>query len=184
MRNVCLALLLGASALVSPAFAQDPLQSGAADLCREVLAYAEKKVNEPPKDGQAQPATGAPAPRVDGQGTGTQGGGSVASDASKDTSAQSSAPTTAPVSSGAAPEAASSPHATDGKENAQGTASGDKGAFKLAGGLTLQEVRETAGKADRQGCRDTVQTMRRAGGDLPADLIALAAYEPDPAKRK
>jgi hypothetical protein len=183
MRSASIALLFGAATLVSTAaLAQDP-GGGAADLCKELLAYAEKKASEPPKE-QARAPAGAPAPRSDGQGTGTQGGGSVSAETSKDTSSQSSAPTTAPVSTGAAPEATSSPHATDGKDNAQGSArAGAKDEYELAGGVTLRQVRETAAGSDRQSCRAAAQVMRRAGGDLPAELLALAAYEPDPAKR-
>jgi hypothetical protein len=44
-------------------------------------------------------------------------------------------------------------------------------------------VRDLAGGGDRQACRDGAQKMRRAGADMPAPLLALAAYEPDPAKR-
>ena len=48
----------------------------------------------------------------------------------------------------------------------------------------MQQVRDLAGGGDRQACRDMTQELRRAGADLPAALIALAAYEPDPAKRR
>lgn len=185
MRNTLVALLFGASVLSSAASAQDQAGQGAADLCKELLAYVEKKTNEPPKDAQAQAPAAAPAPRGDAQGSGTAGGGSVAADVSKDTSMQSSAPTTAPIAPGAASEPTSSPHATDGKDNAQdSSSSGNKEEAKLAGGLTVQQVRDAAQAGDRQSCRDTTQKLRRAGGDLPAALIALAAYEPDPAKRK
>jgi hypothetical protein len=192
MRSAVLMVLFGASCLVQAAMAQDTAaQQGApADLCRELLAFAEKKASEPPKQAQAQAAapSGAPAPRADAQSSGTQGGGSVAGGASKDTSAQSSAPTTAPTSSGAAPEAASSPHASDGQNNAKGEtqagAGGAKEAFNFAGDVPFKQVRETVQQADRQACRDLVQKVRRAGGEMPADLLALAAYEPDPAKRK
>jgi hypothetical protein len=201
MRKALLAVLLGASAFAtSPLFAQNTDSTaqpgaqqpgGAADLCKELLAYADRKAKEPPKAQQSQapgPAN-APPPRKDGNQTGTQGGGSVSSSSSNDTSSQGgSAPTTAPTSSGAAPEAASSPHATDGSQGGQNAT--PEGApvpdeeFKLAGGVTVGKVREVAGAGERQACRDLAQTVRRAGGDLPAPLIALAAYEPDPAKRK
>ena len=195
MRSAFAALLLGTTMLVTPAHAQDKAsqqtaQSGPADLCHELLAFAEKSATEQQKgDGQGQAAapSGAPPPRSDTHMSGTQGGGSVSGSSSGNTSAQSSAPPTAPVSPGAAPEAASSPHATD---NAKAEGATQPGAnespesVKLAGGVTLQQVRETAQKGDRQACRDTTQKMRRAGGKLPADLLALAAYEPDPAKRK
>ena len=200
MRSALAGLLVGGALLAVPALAQNAApaqpsgQGGPADLCREMLAYAEKTAAEPPKkdqgqaSGQAAGNANAPQPRADGHQTGTQGGGSVSGASSSNTSNQSSAPTTAPVASGAAPEAASSPHATDGNSNAQGAtqpgANVPPEEFKLPGGVTLQQVRDTAQKGDRQSCRDTTQTMRRAGGALPADLIALAAYEPDPAKRK
>jgi hypothetical protein len=197
MRSAIAALLLGTTMLVAPAHAQDNTQqqatqsSGPADLCHEMLAYAEKTAAGPQKSGgqaQAAASANAPPPRTDGHETGTQGGGSVSGSSSTNTSNQPSAPPTAPVTSGAAPEAASSPHATDNAANAQGAtqpgANVPPEAFKLPGGVSLQQVRETAQKGDRQACRDMTQTMRRAGGGLPADLIALAAYEPDPAKRK
>jgi hypothetical protein len=192
MRSAVLMVFFGASCLAPAAMAQDMAaqQGRSADLCRELLAFAEKKAGEPPKQAQAQAAapSGAPAPRADGQSSGTQGGGSVAGGASKDTSAQSSAPTTAPASSGAAPEAASSPHASDGQNNGKGEtqagAGGAKEDFKFAGGVPLTQVRETTQQGDRQTCRDLAQKVRRAGGEMPAELLALAAYEPDPAKRK
>jgi hypothetical protein len=194
MRSAFFSLLVGASALSSAAFAQGTTpaapvaqsQTGPADLCGELLAYAEKTAAGPAKPGPQAGSAAAPAPRADGHATGTQGGGSVSGSSSSDTSAQSSAPPTAPVATGAAPEAASSPHATDGGGggSAAASASGPKDSFRLSGGLTLQQVRDVARAADRQGCRDTTQKLRRAGNGLPAELIALAAYEPDPAKRK
>lgn len=164
--------------------------TGAADLCQELLAYAEKKAAEPPKDGggaQAATLPAAPPPRRDDAGSGTQGGGSVGPSASADTSSQEGAPTTVPVAPGAASEPATSPHASEGSSEAAGASrpgTVDNAAeFSLGAGLTLSRVRETAGRSDRQACRDVAQTLRRAGADLPAGLIALAAYEPDPAKR-
>jgi hypothetical protein len=50
--------------------------------------------------------------------------------------------------------------------------------------VTLQLVRDSAQGANRLACRDAAQKMRRAGADMPAALIALAAYEPDAAKRQ
>jgi hypothetical protein len=192
MRSAVLAILFGASCLAQPALAQDAntQQGGPADLCREFLAFAEKKASEPPKQEQSQAAApaSAPKPRTDSPSGGTQGGGSVSGSASKDTSSQSSAPPTAPVSSGAAPEAASSPHATDSRSSGQGAtpagAAVPKDEFKLAGDIPVKQVRDVAQQGDRQACRDLAQKVRRAGGDMPAALIALAAYEPDPAKRK
>jgi hypothetical protein len=180
MRHISLAILLSALPLAAaPALAQTPPSqppaaqpaAGPADLCRELLAYAEKSAAEPRSpDGQAAKSSrGADAD------TGKQGGGSADSRSSSSTSSQESAPATEPTSPGAAPEAATSPHATDGDKPAGGT---------LAGGYTIEAVRDTAAAGDRGACRDTAQKMRRAGGDLPAPLMALAAYEPDPAKRQ
>jgi hypothetical protein len=50
--------------------------------------------------------------------------------------------------------------------------------------VTLQQLRDTAQGADLQACRDSAQKLRRAGADMPAALIALAAYEPDASKRQ
>lgn len=187
MRITLIAVLFGASSLAQVALAQEAVPGAAADLCRELLAYAEKKASEPPKDAQAAAPANAPAPRADGQSSGTQGGGSVDANASKDTSMQSAAPPTTPVAPGAAPEPTSSPHATDGQSSGQGeTPAGSnvsKDAFKLAGNVPFSQVREIAQQGDRQACRDLTQKVRRAGGDLPAELIALAAYEPDAARR-
>jgi hypothetical protein len=193
MRSAIGALLLGTT-MLAPAYAQvnapsqQAAQNGPADLCKEMLAFAEMTAAGPQKGGQAPASSSAPPPRSDTQTSGTQGGGSVSGSSSSDTSKQSSAPTTTPVATGAAPEAASSPHATGGTTNAQGATQPGANVrpeeFKLPGGIALQESREVAQKGDRQACRDTVQTMRRAGGGLPAELIALAAYEPDPARRK
>jgi hypothetical protein len=192
MRRVFLAVALSAP-FVAPVLAQTAAPSapsGPADLCHDLLTFAEKKADEPPKpaQGQAGAASAAPAARSDNQSSGTQGGGSVSGDTSKDTSSQSSAPTTSPVSTGAAPEAASSAHASDGRSAGQGAnaagANVPRDEFNLAGGIPLKQVRQTAEQGDRQACRNLAQKVRRAGGDLPAELIALAAYEPDPAKRK
>lgn len=190
MRSAGLALVFGASALAAVAFAQstDPAtpaaqSQGPADLCRELLAYAEKRAAGPSQAGPQGGAASAQAPRADGHATGTQGGGSVSGSSSGNTSAQPAAPATAPAASGAAPEAASSPHANDGGAGGK-DASAAKESFKFAGGVTLPDVHDAAQKGDRQGCRDIVQKLRRAADGLPADLIALAAYEPDPAKRK
>src|SRR5690606_26207736 len=97
--------------------------TGAADLCQELLAYAEKKAAEPPKDGggaQAATLPAAPPPRRDDAGSGTQGGGSVGPSASADTSSQEGAPTTVPVAPGAASEPATSPHASEGSSETAG----------------------------------------------------------------
>ena len=162
--RIHLAILLGSSFLLSGGAAAQP-----ADLCRELLAYAEKKVAEPPKEETAQ-AGKQGGLRNDHQGSGTQGGGSSNSSTSSDTSEQKTAAPAAPVSTGAAAEAASSGHATGQSDNADGP--------NLAGGVTIQQVRETANRGDRQACRETAQTLRRAGADMPAALLALAAYEP------
>jgi hypothetical protein len=152
--------------------------SGPPDLCQELLSYAEEKVAAPTDAAAARksgPAVVSP-PRVDGQATGTQGGGSVDPNVSLSKVPEPPAPPIVPVAPGAAPEPAVSPHATDPSD--------DDALFKLAGGTTLQQVRDAARTGDRQTCRDITQALRRAGADLPAWLIALAAYEPDPAKRR
>lgn len=166
MRTVVVALLGSTFFFTHMAAAQ---QNGAADLCRELLAYAEKKAAEPPKGDTGQ-AGKAEEMRGDRRSPGTQGGGSSNRSTSSDTSGQSSAAPTAPVSTGAASEPATSGHA-----NSPG---GDATGSELAGGVTLQQLRETGGRGDRRACRDTAQTLRRAGADLPAALIALAAFEP------
>ncbi len=93
---------------------------------------------------------------------------------------QAAAPQTLPASPGAAPEPAASPHAT----TAGGTSgSGTGQSFQLPGGVTLDRVKSLAEAGDRQGCRDAAQTMRRAGADMPAPLLALAALDPNAAGR-
>lgn len=184
MRSGIFAVLFGSSALIAvSALAQTtappsnaPLgtaqpKGGPADVCQELLAFAEMKVAEPP-------ATAA------GQATSTQDG-SVSPSSSANMRSQAAAPPTVPVS--LAPlEAAVSPHASGSWHGGAGATPAGTPAteFKLAGGTALQQVRDTAKGGDRQACRETVQTLRRAGADLPAALIALAAYEPDPAKRQ
>jgi hypothetical protein len=190
-----LSALFGASLLITvPALGQtanppstrssSATPSGPADLCQELLAYAEKKAAEPSKAqaGQAPASASAPPPRSDEYASGTQGGGSVGPRSLRDTSAQPAAPPMVPTTPGATSEPATSPYAADpagASGAAQGTAE-----FKLAGDITLHQVRDIAERGDRQACRETAQKLRRAGADLPADLIALAAYEPDPAKRQ
>lgn len=205
------------SAPAPAAAAQAIAQGGPADLCKELLAYAEKKAVEPPKPpaGQAAAPAAAPAPaqpaaaaqqppaqqqpaaapqggagqqaaatpRADGPATGTQGGGSVDRSTSANVASQQSAAPVSPATPGAAPEPAASAHAASSGA-AQTTADGPGGEVKLPGGATLQQVRDTTGGGDRQACRDAAQKMRRAGADLPAALIALAAYDPSVAKKQ
>jgi hypothetical protein len=163
-----------------------------ADLCQELLAYAEKKkAGEPATAESAAPqpvgSAAAPAPRADWQGSGTQGGGSSGVNASADTQSQASAPPTIPATPGAASEPATSPHASGGAEAARAASrpgtEASAAAVNLPGGIRPERVRETAARGDRQACRDMVRTMRRAGVDLPAALIALAAYDPETTKR-
>jgi hypothetical protein len=200
MRSGIFAFLFGSSALIAvsalaqaapsnaPAATAQP-KAGATDVCQELLAYAEMKAAEPPATpaGQASTPAAAAPPLADGQATGTQGG-SVSPISSTNMRSQAAAPPTAPIAPGAAPEAAASPHASGSSHGGAGaTPAGTPDAsaeFKLAGGATLQQVRDTARGSDRQACRATVQKLRHAGADLPAALIALAAYEPDPAKRQ
>lgn len=162
-------------------------QAGPADLCHELLAYADKKASEASKPSAGQQAStpaAAPLPRRDARESGTQGGGSVGPSSSADTSTQASAPPTLPVAPGASPEPATSPYASQSSGTAQTGGAEKPEEVKLAGGMALQQVRDTANGGDRQACRDTAQKLRHAGADLPAALIALAAYEPDPAKRQ
>jgi hypothetical protein len=195
MRSALFAILFGTSSLIAvSAFAQtnaspsgvrtaqaagaaaptSTQSSGPADLCKELLAYVEKKAAEPPKPPAGQPsaAAGGPQLRTEGRATGTQGGGTVGPSTSTDTSSQPTAPPTAPVATGAQSEAAASPYASHGATD-----------LKI-GDMALEKLRDTAKSSDRQACRDTAQKLRHAGADLPAALIALAAYEPDPAKRQ
>lgn len=170
MRTHHLAILLGTSFLLSGFLLSGGVAAQPADLCRELLAYAEKKAAEPPKEEKSAQAGRQGGLRNDNHGSGTQGGGSSNSSTSSDTSEQKSAAPAAPVSTGAAAEAASSGHAAGQAGNNSGPT--------LAGGVTIQQVRETSGRGDRQACRETAQIMRRAGADMPAALLALAAYEP------
>lgn len=169
MRSIA-AALLGGSLLVAGSVPAQP--SGPADLCRELLAFAEKKASEPEKPDQGKPMSGE---RHDDKASGTQGGGSTNSTSSSGTASQKDAAPTAPVSSGAAAEASTSGHSTD-------QSSGTGGPGDLGGGVTLQQVRDVAGQRDRQACRDAAQTMRRAGAEMPAALLALVAYEPQQAR--
>jgi hypothetical protein len=198
MRSTLFVALLGSSVLGAVSAAAQGTGGGPqaastpANLCQELLAYAEKKAAEPPKEGagggEQKTTAAAPPSRGDTQQSGTQGGGSVGPSSSKDTGTQASAPPTTPVSPGAQSAPASSPYASDSGGSGKGAsppgATANPAEFKLAGGVTLQQVRDTAGRGDRGACRDTTQELRRAGADLPAALIALAAYDPDAAKRQ
>ena len=57
MRRIMLTLLLGSTSLLADMAAAP--QGGAADLCQELLAYAEKKAAEPPKKDEAAGQTGS-----------------------------------------------------------------------------------------------------------------------------
>jgi hypothetical protein len=202
MRSAPLAALLGASAFLavsaiaqtndaapttSPAHTPTAAPtSGPANLCQELFAYAEETATEPPTSAPADQAS-TMSLRSEGDDTGTQGGGSVDASTSTDTSSQEGAPPTAPVATGAAPEAASSPHASDSARAPGASPAGTAerpGVFTFAGGVTLQQLRAVADSGDRQACRRMAQGLRRAGADMPAELIALAAHEPDPEKRQ
>src|SRR5919202_6717765 len=135
MRRTLFVALLGSSVLVAvPVFAQGTSAppsggpdgaSGPANLCQELLAYAEKKAAEPPKDaaGEQKAPAAAPLPRADAEHSGTQGGGSVGPSSSTDTSSQASAPPTTPVAPGAESAPASSPHASDSSNAGKGASS-------------------------------------------------------------
>lgn len=165
MRFVVAVLLVGSVLTAGAVSAQ---QSGPANLCQELLAFAEKEASKPKETENKQQE---PIARTDNRSPGTQGGGSTNSTSSSGTASQKDAAPTAPVSSGAAPEASTSGHSTD-------QSSEPGGPNDLGGGVSVQQVRDVAGRGDRQACRDTAQKMRRAGAEMPAALIALAAYEP------
>lgn len=179
-------IFAGSTIIATASLAQSGAdQSGdMANLCQELLAYAEHKAVEPPEgaDKDAPSSAAAPPSRTDSPQSGTQGGGSVGPSSSDDTSSQDAAPPTTPVEPGAASVPAESPHASDGEEEGQGAS--EPGAtvpdseFKLAGGITVQQIRDVTRAGDRKKCRETAQAMRRAGADLPAALIALSAYDP------
>lgn len=180
MRGLFANFLLGAALFAAtPASAQSSgglssgsaPQAGPADLCKELLAYAEKAAAETRGSSDDTNKSTPVAPRQDSQGTGRQGGGSVSTSSSNDTSEQTDAPTTAPAAPAAAPEAASSPHASDG------------GHGPAEAAAQLARIREVVERGDRMACRTTVQRLRRSGAEIPAALIALAAYEPDSARR-
>lgn len=167
--------------------------AGPADLCAELIAFAEKEVaaKRSPEGKQQNPQAGQsanlPAPRTEEPGTGRQGAGSADGKTSSETGGQTAAPPTTPVSPGAAPEAAASPHATDKSSSAPGAT--PEGAtevppekFELAQGVTLEQLRGVVKAGDRKSCRDAAQKLRRAGVAMPATLLALAALEPRPAK--
>lgn len=180
MRGVLASYLLGAALFAAaPAAAQSsggPLsggapQAGPANLCQELLAFAEKAAAEARGSSGETKETTTLVPRQDGEGAGRQGGGSVSTSSSNDTSEQADAPTTSPAAPAAAPEAASSPHANDGGRGpAESTAQ-------------LAQIREAVERGDRMACRATVQELRRSGAEMPAALLALAAYEPDASRR-
>ncbi len=73
------------------------------------------------------------------------------------------------MSSGAAPEAATSPHATEAVKGPLA---------KLFADVTIEQIRMAAQNRDWGACRDAAQKMRRAGADMPAPLMALAALDP------
>jgi hypothetical protein len=44
--------------------------------------------------------------------------------------------------------------------------------------VTIEQIRAAVQNRDWAACRDAAQKMRRAGADMPATLIALAALDP------
>src|SRR5258708_18538916 len=116
MRSGVFAVLLGSSALIGVSALAQP-KAGLADVCQELLAYAEMKLAEPPATPAAQ-ATG----------------GSVSPTSSTNMRSQAAAPPTVPVS--LAPlEAAVSPHASGSSHGGAGATPAGTPAteFKLAG---------------------------------------------------
>jgi len=144
-------------------------QAGEANICRELASYVDSATKqagqEKPSEGNSGTSPGDV--RRDGQGTGTQGGGSVSSESSSNDRQQADAPANAPASSSAAPEPATSPHASSDATTPLG------GEEKWRRPDHLYAV---ARGGDIPACRKATQDLRRGGVDLPASLIALAAY--------
>lgn len=163
MRKISLVLLT--ALLSSTALAQT---ASRAELCAELSAYLTKEEGQKPA-GTAPPreqATAVQAPAKDGERP--QPGGR---DAPQQTSGMSGpvthGGTGAPGPQGnqqpapqPAPAAAAAPQAPPPKQE------------------DLEAAQKAVEAKDVMACRDATQKMRRAGVNLPAPLLALAAFDP------
>ncbi len=189
--------LLAAALLSSTALAQQPSQR--ADLCAELSDYVTKQQAPKPADSgpPAAQATAVQAPAKDGERS--QPGGS---DAPQQTSGMSGpvahGGTGAPGPQGQAQEGAPSgqqnPQASGGSQAAnrppQGQPAGQQQAAANPPAAAqapqapppkpeaLEAAHAAIDQKDVLACRDVTQKMRRAGVNLPAPLMALAAVDP------
>ena len=156
-------------------------QSGRADLCAELASFVEKQSqaqpakaadNAPPKE--ASTAVQAPAPK-----DGAHAGGSD--------QAQQSSGISGPVTHGgpgaAGPQGQAQEQSRTGEPNAKAQAASPP-PHEVAQPTPpapqqdlAQQGREAAQGKDVLACRDVTQKMRRAGLDMPADLLVLGALD-------
>ncbi len=151
-------------------------QAPRADLCVELsnfMAKQETSTSQPPKEAATAvqaPAKGArPTPGGSNQpqqssgisGPVTHGGpGAAGPQAGAQESAKTGEPNPKPQAAAPPPKDVAAP--------APGQASAD----------ALQAARDASGQKDVLNCRKAAQDLRRAGLDLPADLLALSALDP------
>jgi hypothetical protein len=202
MRVTQLSILLGASALVSVAFAQTaplgaasdppPAQpptagnaaptSGSANICTELLAFLTPKprapdatVSEPAQSAQpaTQPAASAGAQASTSPATMPETQGGSAQEISR----QAAAAIEAPKQNAAPASNEDSGQSAPQKSGISAPVPNAPQVIKKSPTMSLQEGQALAAANDIQGCKDAAQSMRRDGVDLPPVLIALAALD-------
>ena len=151
-------------------------QGARADLCAELTNFVNKQQEttaQPPKEAatavQAPSKTERPQPGGSDQpqqssgisGPVTHGGpGAAGPQAGAQESTQSGTPNPKAQASPPPPKDVQPPTPAKGSDEA------------------MQKAREAGDKKDALACRQSVQQLRRAGLDMPADLLALGALDP------
>lgn len=174
-------VFFAAALLSSTALAQ---QGQRADLCAELSDFVTKQQAQKPADTAPPPqqATAVQAPARDGQRPQPGGG-----DAPQQTSGMSG-PVTHGGTGAPGPQGQAQESSGSGQHNPQAGGDNRPAAPPAAAAQAPQappptpEALEAAHTAidgkDALACRDATQKMRRAGVNLPAPLLALAALDP------
>jgi hypothetical protein len=198
-KSLCFSVLLAATALAGPAYAQEPAPKPAppgqpapaptgqpADLCQELLAFV--KPPEPasppattPVAPQQQTAVSAPNNKADEKAGGAAGGVQQNSGLSGPIPKEASiAPKDAPAAADPGAKAPASPADARAAANAGAKAPTPPAAAAPPTKPSPEDVAQAeaaVGANDPAACRAAVQTMRRAGVTVPSPLLALAALD-------
>lgn len=165
--------LLAAALMSSAALAQ---QSQRADLCAELSDFVSRQSQQKPAEGAPPPqqATAVQAPAKDEQRVRPGG-----SDAAQQTSGLSG-PVTPGGTGATGPQGLAQETAPSAQDNPKAAAQAPPAAAQAPPPQpeALVAAQAAIDQKDVLACRDVAQKMRRAGVNLPAPLLALAAVDP------